>query len=213
MQPANGAGASKELIGIWRDPDAGTNSRGQFMTVHAKSSRVVLVMLSLAAAAPCVAGENSSSSGLDIGLRVREEASAADAGLPKYAGAKPYKESDQSSSGANIGFASPLFDLKVVALNLQSSDSPEKVAAFYQQALSRYGDVLECSDRANSKRKSKEGAGRSNELECDADDPGANSVVYKVGTENNQRLVAIKPHGKGTRFSLVHVAHREESER
>jgi hypothetical protein len=29
--------------------------------------------------------------------------------------------------------------------------------------------------------------------------------VYKVGTENNQRIVAIQPHKSGTQFSLVHV--------
>jgi hypothetical protein len=179
------------------------------MTVHAQSSRVVLVMLSLAATAACSADESSSPNEIDIGLRVREEASAADVGLPKYPGSKPYKESDQSSSGANIGFASPLFDLKVAALKLQTSDSPEKVGSFYQQALSKYGDVVECSERAKSKRKSKESADGA-ELQCDADEPGENSVVYKVGTEENQRLVAIKPHGSGTQFSLVHVAHHSD---
>jgi hypothetical protein len=47
-------------------------------------------------------------------------------------------------------------------------------------------------------------------VQCDADEPGANSVVYKVGTEENQRIVAIKPHGRGARFSLVHVDVRGE---
>ena len=48
----------------------------------------------------------------------------------------------------------------------------------------------------------------SDEIACDADDPGSHSIVYKAGTESNERIVAIKPHGSGTRFSLVHVDKR-----
>jgi hypothetical protein len=35
--------------------------------------------------------------------------------------------------------------------------------------------------------------------------------VYKVGTEKHQRIVAIKPHQRGARFSLVRLDMRGES--
>jgi len=172
------------------------------MQLFAKCGQVVVVLLSTTMV--CGAAERTSQGGLDI--TVRGEATAADAGLPTYPGAKPYKDGDQSSSGANIGFAVPGFGFKVVAMNLQSGDTPERVAAFYRKALSKYGHVLDCSDASKNKKHADEDDG--DELACDAGDPGSNSVVYKAGTESNERIVAIKPHGNGTRFSLVHVNKR-----
>lgn len=182
------------------------------MNVRVAANRIVFVVLLLAVGA-CGAGETDSKGELDVGLRASGEATAADAGLPAYPGSKPYKDTDQSSSAANIGLSTPLFGLNVVAMNLEVADKPERVGAFYRQALSKYGNVLECSDTADKKAKSKPSTESSDELECDADDPGTNSVVYKVGTEDNQRIVAIKPHGSGTRFSLVHVDKRDKSKR
>jgi hypothetical protein len=182
------------------------------MNVYAANSGVLVVMLSLVAGV-CGAAETDSQGGLDVGIKVSDEATAADAGLPTYPGSKPYKDADQSSSGANIGLSTPLFGLKVVAMNLETPDKPERVAAFYRKALSKYGNVLECRDAADQEEKSKSGDASNDELVCDADDPGTNSVVYKVGSEDNQRIVAIKPHGSGTRFSLVHVDKRDKAKR
>ena len=172
------------------------------MKLLATTGRGLVVLLGMAAGV-CGAAERTQG-GLD--LTVRDEATAADAGLPKYPGAKPYKDADQSSSGANIGFSVPGFGLKIVAMNMQSGDTPERVAAFYRRALGKYGRVLDCSDASKNKQSSHEEG--DDELVCDADDPGANSIVYKTGTESNERIVAIKPHGSGTRFSLVHVDKR-----
>jgi hypothetical protein len=173
------------------------------MKVHVARSRVAIVMLSLAIGA-CGAGETESGE-REVGLRFSEKATAADAGLPQYPGSKPYKDPDDSSSAANIGLSTPLFGVKVVAMNLETGDEPEKVATFYRQALSKYGNVIECSDATDGSAKPESSDANGEEVTCDSTDPGTHSVVYKVGTEENQRIVAIKPHGSGTRFSLVHV--------
>lgn len=165
----------------------------------------VVVMVSLAAVA-CGAGEASSKGEIEANFRVSEEATAADVGLPMYPGSKAYKDSDDSSSAANIGFSTPLFGMKIVAMNLETSDEPEQVRAFYRQALSKYGNVLECSDAADGEKRSQQSDG----LVCDSDDSGKHNVVYKAGNKENQRIVAVKPHGKGTRFSLVHLNIRGE---
>src|SRR6185369_4952486 len=117
------------------------------MNEHGARSRVVVAMLSLAVGA-CGAGETHSDGELEVGLRLSDEATAADAGLPTYPGSKPYKDDEDSSSAANLGLSTPLFRFKVVAMDLQTADEPERVARFYRQALSKYGSVLECSDAA-----------------------------------------------------------------
>ncbi|MFL6550215.1 MAG: hypothetical protein ACJ8OJ_16095 [Povalibacter sp.] len=88
-----------------------------------------------------------------------------------------------------------------MALKLETRDEPRRVAAFYQDGLSRYGHVLECTEGASATSTS----GTKGELACSSDDVKANTVVYKVGREENQRIVAIEPHRSGTRFSLVHA--------
>jgi hypothetical protein len=65
--------------------------------------------------------------------------------------------------------------------------------------------VLDCNDSAAASSKSTGSDG----LKCEPTDVDGHSHVYKVGTEKNQRIVAIKPYGKGTRFDLVHVNVRD----
>ena len=174
------------------------------MKVHAAFVQILAAMLALSVTA-CGAGEDDAKDNFGIGF-VIGGASPADVGLPTYPGAKPYKESNEdSSSSADIDINTPLFGLKVVAMKLESGDRPEKVAAFYKRALSQYGRVLECDDGENTATRMSRDANDSEELTCDPDQPEDHEVVYKAGTESNQRIVAIKPHGRGSRFSLVHV--------
>jgi hypothetical protein len=181
------------------------------MNMHTVRMGAIAAALSLVMTA-CGANEDASGrtskGGLDLGLSVSDDATAKDVGLPQYPGSQPYEDKREgSSSAANVGFSSPLFGLKVVAVKLETSDEPEKVAAFYRQALSKYGTVLDCSDPEASKG----GAKKDDELECDADELDEHSAVYKVGTEEHQRVAAIKPHGRGTRFALVYVDVRGDS--
>jgi hypothetical protein len=178
------------------------------MRVTVAGIRVIGVLLSLAVAA-CGADDQGSTRGVQASF-VAGGVTAADVGLPMYPGSKPYSHDDDSGDSANVDISTPLFGLKVVAVQLESADDLEKVAAYYRQALAKYGPILECSDAANRERKS-ESRAKDDELTCDADEPGSHRVVYKVGTEKNQRVIALKPHGKGTQFSLVHVDTRGES--
>lgn len=162
-------------------------------------SRTVALLATLVVGA-CSSDETSAKGDL-VDFNVSTDVAAADAGLPEYPGSKPYKDVDQSSSAANVGLSTPLFGVKVVAINLETPDGLEQVAKFYRQALSKYGSVLEC---ASGEKKSS-----SSDLTCDTDETRTHSIVYKVGTKKNQRIVAIKSHGDGARFSLVHVNVRE----
>lgn len=185
------------------------------MTSHVARIRAVAVLAILTfSVAACGGSEDESKSKLGIGF-ILGGATPTDIGLPTYPGAKPYTEnSEDSSASADIDINTPLFGLKVIAMKLETDDTPDKVAAFYKRALSQYGRVLECEDRPSKASKSEHRSDNEDfpdDLTCDRDEPGAHEVVYKAGTDSNQRIVAIKPHGHGSRFSLVHVDTRAEA--
>ena len=162
-------------------------------------ARSLVVAMLLLSAGACTAEGSGSGDSMEASVRVNGEATADDVGLPAYPGSKLYKEPGESSSGANVGLSTPLFGLKVAAVKLESADKPEHVAKFYRKALSKYGDLLDCSDGAATTAK----AASSEGLKCDPADSDDHRIVYKVGTEKDQRIVAIKPHGKSSRFDLV----------
>jgi hypothetical protein len=177
--------------------------KGKATQMHLARSLVSTMLLFGVGA--CSADDSVSSNGIEASLRVNVEATAKDVGLPAYPGSKSYKEPGESSSGANIGLSTSLFGFKVAAVKLQSADKPEQVAAFYRKALSKYGDLLDCTDSAATRKTATSNDG----LKCEPGDSDEQRIVYKVGTEKNQRVVAIKPHGKGAQFDLVHVNVRD----
>ena len=78
------------------------------------------------------------------GLHVRaDETSAADVGLPAYPGAHiaPDKDGDKSAD-VHLGFGE--WQLRVKVVTYDTSDPQDKVVAFYQKAMGRYGDVIRC---------------------------------------------------------------------
>ncbi len=143
------------------------------------------------------------------GLHVRaDQTSAADVGLPVYPGAKvsPDKDGDKSAD-VHMGFGE--WQLRVKVVSYQTSDSQDKVIPFYQKALGRYGDVIQCDgDHAvNGPAKTHEG------LDCSDDQSKAKIHInddalmsLKAGSRHHQHIFAVqKNSGGGTRFSLVEL--------
>lgn len=161
--------------------------------------------------------ENGANNKVDIetpvgGLHVNEQADVRDTGLPVYPGArqKP-KTNDGDSKSANVNISSSFFGLKVVAVEYQSDDSPEKIIAFYQDQLKKYGSVIQCHTNRHGGDLGFKVGSHSSEVKCEGDNSG-NIVELKVGMEDNQRLVSVEPNGKGTDFALVYIrAHGKES--
>lgn len=142
-------------------------------------------------------------------IHVNEQPDIRETGLSLYAGAKPAeKDSSEDKKSANVNISGPGFALKVVAAEFQSDDAPEKVIAYYNKELQRFGKPIECRGRwtggdvnAELHKKDKDTA---KPVSC-RDNGSGDSVELKVGTEENQHIVAVKPDGKGTRFALVYV--------
>jgi hypothetical protein len=96
-----------------------------------------------------------------------------------------------------------------VVLKMESSDSPEKVAAFYQKALAKYGTVLNCSG-ASKAREDKDKSDTSKKLTCDDDHANAGEMLFKAGTKEKQHIVSVKPSGTGTVFNLLFIEARSD---
>lgn len=137
-------------------------------------------------------------------IHVDKAADARDTGLAVYAGARPKPKSHEGDEkSANVNISTSAFALKVVAVEYESDDPPNKIAAFYQNELKKYGTVLEChtSHRGHWGPDHNHG---SEELKCEGDDRG-NTIELKAGTRSNQHIVSIDPQGKGSDFALVYV--------
>jgi hypothetical protein len=139
------------------------------------------------------------------GIHVRKEADASDVGLPVYAGARLKEKDDGGDKSANVDISGFGFGLKVVALEYQSDDPPAKLVAFYKDQLKKYGNVLEChsSSHIQMDTNMKGSDHGSHELKCEGS--SGNNVELKVGTKENQHIVAVEPDGKGSSFSLVYL--------
>jgi len=138
-------------------------------------------------------------------LHVSEQADIRDAGLTLYPGAKPApKEDGDDKKSANVNLSLPGFSLKVVAAEFVSDDSPEKIIAYYNKDLQKYGKPIQCHG-AWSDADSKAGKDEVSKPVSCGNNNGGDAVELKVGTEGNQHIVSIKPNSQGTRFALVYV--------
>jgi hypothetical protein len=147
------------------------------------------------------------------GLHVTKDADVRDTGLPVYAGARRKEKSDDDNpNSAHINISTSLFGIKVVAVEYLSDDPPEKLVAYYKDQLKKYGNVLECHTNDHHPGTNMSGvdtSGDSKKLKCE-DDQNGKTVELKVGNEQNQHIVSIKPadDGKGSDFGLVYIQMR-----
>ena len=157
-------------------------------------------------------GEKDGSKRVDIqspigDLHVSEQADIRDAGLTLYPGAKPApKDNSDDEKSANVNLALPGFQLKVVAAEFLSDDSPEKITAYYDKELGKFGKPIQCRGEYSSGGHvdSHGNDDLQRPVTCDKSGSGE-GLELKVGTEGNQHIVAVKPNSKGTRFALVYV--------
>jgi hypothetical protein len=196
----------------------------EWKAIRTQSGRAVLVGAvlcgALFVASMGLAGQEKDKSGVNVtvtgkdgsdvgGLVISAQATAKEAGLPLYPGAKPHKDEKDDSSGAKLGLWGTTFGFKLIALKMESEDSQEKVAAYYQKALAKYGTVLNCSDSSKSQA-DKDKNESSKKLTCGDDHPDAGGMLFKVGSKEKQRIVSVKPNGTGCIFNIVYLEARSD---
>jgi hypothetical protein len=146
-----------------------------------------------------------------------DQTTAADLGLPVYPGAQIIGDKDDDKSAdIHMGFGE--WEMRILVVNYSSSDSQDKVEAFYKKALGRYGDVLTCQDNAPVGTPTATAEG----LTCKEDkhatvqvnDSGQNfgyhsdknGIELKAGSERHQHVVGFESADAATgptRFALV----------
>jgi hypothetical protein len=140
-----------------------------------------------------------------------DQVSAADLGLPVYPGAEQVKNDDQhKSADVHLGFGE--WQLRVRAVNYETGDSKEEVAAFYKKALGRYGDVLTCENKSPVGSPTVTGEGltcaddnKNSNVKIDDNDFGSKeSLQLKAGSKRHQHIVGFEHAKDGkTIFALV----------
>ena len=119
-----------------------------------------------------------------------------------YPGARPLRDKDEPES-ADVNVGGSLFGVKVVAAKFGSSDAQDRIVEFYRKDLASFGEVTACRGNVDFRRDSS-GTRR----------PVCKEKLFEhelnlvAGTEEDQHIVAVKPRGDGTEFSLVHVQTR-----
>jgi hypothetical protein len=141
-----------------------------------------------------------------------DQTSAADLGLPAYPGASEIKGDDKhKSADVHLGFGE--WELRVRAVSYGTSDSQEKVTAFYKKALTRYGDVITCNGKTavGTPTVTSEGlscADNGNNNNVQFNNGGVNidtgNLQLKAGSKRHQHIVGFEdPKDGQTRFALV----------
>lgn len=144
-----------------------------------------------------------------------------DTGLSVYPGSQLVVKHGHDHDQANVNISGPWGQLKVVALNYHSNDSPEKVLDWYRNDLQqRYGKLLECKGGDVSLHGRNEDQG--NQLTCGSERSNGKDFTYtsgdrntlelKTGTNDKQHIVAVKPEDGGSNIALVYVQKHGEKD-
>jgi hypothetical protein len=164
--------------------------------------------LAASAKANAAQGEKDQSG---AGIVISAQATAKEVGLPLYPGAKPHKDEKEDSPATQLGLWGGSFGFKLVVLKMESNDSPDKIAAYYQKALAKYGTVLNCTDPSKSTT-DKNKSTSPKQVDCGDDKPDAGGMLFKAGTKEKQHIVGVKPNGSGTVFQLLYIEARGSEE-
>jgi hypothetical protein len=190
-----------------------TPNQGEIMNARRVGS--FLLAIFLAGATGCKVHVDKSENGDNVKIATpfgaiavnKDQTSAAELGLPAYPGAVTDTGGDGNKSAkVDMGFGA--WRLRVKVAHYTTADDRDQVVAFYRQALSAYGSVIECADNrpAGTAAATKEG------LTCDHSDhdpaPRGNvssgDLELKAGSPRHQHLVVLKGGHHGlTQFSLI----------
>jgi len=116
------------------------------------------------------------------------------------------------SADVRMGFGE--WELRVKAVSYQTSDSQDKVTAFYKMALGRYGNVITCQGNSpvGTPTITTEGLscayeGKHDNIHIDEGDYHlGKGLELKAGSKRHQHVVGFeRPSGSQTRFALVAV--------
>jgi hypothetical protein len=99
----------------------------------------------------------------------------------------------------NVSFTGSFAETRVIPETFESDDAPPMVLRFYRAAMRAHTDVIECRGTISIRRS------RRTERPVCIERPSSPVVHLAAGTRSHYRLVAVKPRGTATEFTLVLV--------
>lgn len=167
----------------------------------------VLALVSLAACSVEVREQEFGNADVDVrtpvgSVSVRSDVDTRETGLPPYPGAVPSRDPEDADR-ARVNIGTRWFGVKVVAMEFETTDVPQRVLDFYRAEMKAFGTVTEC--RGDVDFRGSKGAKRP---VCRESRSSSAEVQLVTGTEERQRIVSVKPRGNGSEFALVYVETR-----
>ena len=140
-------------------------------------------------------------------VKTNDDADVSSIGLSVYPGAVPAKDGDKDHDSADVDMSFGDFHLGVKAAGFKTSDSTDKVIAFYRSDMARYGEVLECKGNQTIGTPTRTAQG----LTCaDEDDhhhvhssTSSDDIELRAGSEQRRHVVSIETKDGATRIGLV----------
>lgn len=144
-----------------------------------------------------------------VKVKTNDAAGIEGIGLPVYPGSEMVKKKDKDNGSADVNLSFGKFQLRVKAASYRTPDDPEKVNAFYRNALKKYGVVIACQhdQPIGTPTRTDEGLtcadNDKKHVEAKVDVSASDKMELKAGSKQHQHIVGIEPEASGTKFGLV----------
>jgi hypothetical protein len=210
------------VLALWAFPDfSGTCTARRAYSIGRKQIMkggilgFTVLAIGLAFVAGCKVQVDKSSDGGEHNVKIatpfgginvnQDQTSAAELGLAAYPGAVQDMTGEGSRSAkVDMGFGS--WKLRVKVAHYATADSRDQVIAFYRNALSQYGTVIECQGNkaVGGPVITSEGLSCSDSDSRSGEHGGPGDLQLKAGSRHHQHLVLFKDKsGPETHFSLI----------
>lgn len=149
----------------------------------------------------------------DAGLRIGSQTTEQDLGLPLFPGAKAQQDDKEDKAAVRLDLWGGAFGVRMAVGKFRTPAKASEVQAFYAKALAAHGAVLECkgpAPKSETKPEKREKGDKNSDAPLSCSDTRADGLVLKVGTERNQRHVAIQSKGDETFFQIVRIELRRD---
>ena len=137
-------------------------------------------------------------------ISVRTSDTGVETGLPVYPGAKLLQGDRDESASADVNVGTSFVGVQVKAAKYESKDAPQSVVDFYQGELGKLGTVVACNGDINFEGEPKQPVCKGGS--------GSSEIQLVTGTEDNHRMVSVKPRGAGSEFAVVSIQIDERGE-
>jgi hypothetical protein len=187
--------------------------------MRALQTIAALLVLTLLAGCHVISNKNGKNDDVDLKspfgsmhIKTDDNVDTAAIGLSVYPGSTAWKDDDNEgknhdSHSADINMSFGDFHLGVKATAFRSTDSTDKILAFYRKDMARYGDVIECQGTAaiGTPTRTKQG------LTCNTDDNNgkhinisdAGKLELRAGSEQHMHLVEVTTKDGAQKIGLV----------